>query len=185
MEDCRIIDMFWAREQEALEQTHNKYGSYLTKVANQILNDRADSEESVNDTYLAAWNAIPPHRPDSLCAFLSKITRRIAIDRLRKRETQKRGGEQYLLSLSELSECLPGKEDTANTVEARMLAEAIRRFVAGLPEKQRKVFLGRYYFADSLHDIARYTDMTEANAKVILHRTRLALRSFLEQEGYV
>lgn len=185
MEDSRIIDLFWAREQAALEQTQNKYGSYLTRVANQILGDREDSEESVNDAYMAAWDAIPPHRPESLCAFLSKITRRIAIDRLRKRESQKRGGDQYVLSISELSECLPGEADTEKTVEARALAEAVRAFVAGLPEKQRQVFLGRYYFADSIRQIARYTNTTEANAKVMLHRTRAALRTYLEQEGLV
>ena len=185
MEDSRIIAMFWAREQAALEQTQQKYGSYMTKVARQILGDPEDSEESVNDAFLAAWNAIPPHQPVSLCAFLSKLTRRIAIDRLRKREAQKRGGDQYLLSLSELSECLPGEDNTQQTVEAKLLAEAVRKFVAGLPEKTRQAFLGRYYFFDSIREVARYTGMTETNIKVLLHRTRGALRAFLEQEGFL
>ena len=185
MDDGKIIALYWAREQAALEQTQRKYGKYLMRIAYQILASPEDSEESVNDTYLAAWNAIPPHKPDSLCAFLSKLTRRISIDLLRKRESLKRGGSQYTLSLAELSECLPGGEDTQQAAEAKLLAEAIGRFVAELPEKTRQVFLGRYYFLDSVREVARCCGVTEANAKTMLHRTRLALKAFLEQEGFL
>lgn len=185
MEDRQIVELYWAREHTAVEQTQRKYGSYLSKVAYNILASREDSEESVNDTYLAAWNAMPPHRPDSLCAFLSKLTRRISIDALRRRESQKRGGSEYTLSLSELSECLPGGQSTEQAAEAKLLAEAMEDFVAALPEKTRQVFLGRYYFLDSVREVARYCGLTEANAKVMLHRTRQALRRHLEQEGFL
>ncbi len=185
MEDGKIIALYWAREQAALDQTQRKYGSYLTRVAYNILASREDSEESVNDTYLAAWNAMPPHRPDCLCAFLSKLTRRISIDLLRKRESLKRGGSQYAVSLSELSECLPGGKDTEQAAEGKLLAAAMADFVEALPEKTRRIFLGRYYFLDSIREVARYCGVTEANAKVILHRTRQALRVHLEQEGFL
>lgn len=185
MEDGKIIDLYWAREQSALEQTQRKYGRYLTKVAYNILASREDSEESVNDTYLAAWNTMPPHRPDCLCAFLSKLVRRISIDLLRKRETLKRGAGAYMLSLSELSECLPGGKDTEQEAEGKRLSAAVTEFVAALPEKNRRIFLGRYYFLDSVREVARYCGVTEANAKVILHRARQALRTHLEREGFL
>lgn len=185
MEDSKILALFWQRQPAALEQTEYKYGPMLMGVAYNILASREDSEESVNDTYLAAWNAIPPHRPDSLAAFLCKLTRRIAIDLLRKRESLKRGGSQYMLSLSELSECLPGGENTEQTVEGKLLTAAITEFVKHLPEKTRRVFLGRYYFFDSVQKISGYCGMTQANVKTILHRTRLALREYLEQEGFL
>ena len=185
MEDSGILALYWQRQPAALEQTERKYGSLLMGVAYNVLASREDSEESVNDTYLAAWNAIPPHRPDSLAAFLCKLTRRIAIDLLRKRESLKRGGSQYNLSLSELSACLPGGEDTESAVDGKLLAAAITEFVKGLPEKNRRVFLGRYYFLDSVQEVAGYCGMTQANVKTILHRTRLALREYLEQEGFL
>lgn len=185
MEDGRIIELYWAREQSAIEQTQRKYGSFLMSLANNILANREDSEESVSDTYMAAWNAMPPHRPDSLRAFLSKLVRRISIDLLRRRESLKRGGSQYTLSLSELTECLPGGRDSQQEAEARELARAVADFVKGLPEKTRKVFLGRYYFLDSVRDVAGYCGMTESNVKTTLHRTRLALRAHLEEEGFL
>lgn len=185
MEDGQIIELYWARESAAVEQTQRKYGSFLTGIAYNVLASREDSEESVNDTYMAAWNAMPPHRPACLRAFLSKLVRRISIDLLRKRESQKRGGSRYTVSLSELSECLPGGQDSQQQVEATELRRAITEFVAALPEKTRRVFLGRYYFLDSLRDIAGYCGISEANAKIILHRTRQALRVRLEEEGFL
>lgn len=185
MEDSDILELYWQRQPAALEQTEHKYGSMLMGVANHILASREDSEESVNDTYLAAWNAIPPHRPDSLAAFLCKLTRRISIDLLRKRESRKRRGSQYTLSLSELSECLPGGEDTEQKVEGKLLAAAVTEFVKQLPNRTRQVFLGRYYFLDSVQEIAGYCGMTQANVKTVLHRARIALREYLEQEGFL
>ncbi len=185
MEDHQIVELYWQRDQQAIEQTQHKYGSYLTKIAYHILYDLEDCGESVNDTYMAAWNAIPPHRPQSLCAFLSKLTRRIAIDLLRKKQSSKRGGGEYALSLEELSQCLPGGSDPEEAVNGRELACSIEAFLRQLPEKTRNVFIGRYFYMDSVKEVARYCGLTESNAKVLLHRTRLALGEYLKKEGYL
>ena len=185
MEDHQIVELYWQRDQLAIDQTQRKYGDYLTKIAYNILYDPEDCAESVNDTYMAAWNAMPPHRPQSLCAFLSKLTRRIAIDLLRKKQSAKRGGGEYTLSLEELGQCLPGGSDPEETVTGRELAGSIEVFLRQLPEKTRNVFIGRYFYMDSVKEVARYCGLTESNAKVLLHRTRLALGEYLKKEGYL
>ena len=185
MEDQQIVQLYWQRDQLAIEQTQRKYGRYLAKVAYHILYDLEDCAESVNDTYMAAWNAIPPHKPESLCAFLSKLTRRISIDMLRKKQSAKRGGGEYALSLEELSQSLPGGHDPEAEMDSRELTRAIETFLQGLPEKTRNVFIGRYFYMDSVREVARYCGLTESNAKVLLHRTRQALKTYLQEEGYV
>ena len=185
MEDNFIIDLYWQRDQLAIEQTERKYGKYLTKVAYQVLYNLEDCAESVNDTYMAAWNAMPPHRPQSLCAFLSKLTRRISIDLLRKRQSAKRGGGEYELSLEELSQCLPGGSDPEEAVNSRELVRTIEKFLLDLPEKTRNVFIGRYFYMDPVKEVARYCGLTESNTKVLLYRTRLALGDYLKEEGYL
>ena len=185
MEDHQIVELYWQRDQRAIEHTQHKYENYLMKIAYHILYDLEDCAESVNDTYMAAWNAIPPHRPQSLCAFLSKLTRRIAIDLLRKKQSAKRGGGEYALSLEELSQCLPGGNDPEESVNSRELASSIEAFLRQLPEKTRNVFIGRYFYMDSVKEVARYCGLTESNAKVLLHRTRLALGEYLKKEGYL
>ena len=185
MEDRQIVAMYQQRDQQAIAQTERKYGHYLTKVAYHILYDLEDCAESVNDTYLAAWNAIPPHQPESLCAFLSKLTRRISIDLLRKKQSAKRGGGEYELSLEELSQCLPGGNDPEAEVSSRELVRTIEKFLLTLPEKTRNVFIGRYFYMDSVKEVARYCGLTESNTKVLLHRTRLALGDYLKEEGYL
>lgn len=185
MEDAKIVDLYWRRDQLAIDHTQRKYGVYLTKVAYNILCDIHDSGESVNDTYLAAWNAMPPHRPQGLCAFLSKLTRRISIDLLRRKQSAKRGGGEYQLSLDELSQCLPGGTSPEEEVTGKELAGSIAAFLRDMPEKNRNVFIGRYFYMDSIKEVAGYCGMTENNAKVLLHRTRLALRDYLQKEGYL
>ncbi len=185
MEDLQIVDLYWQRDQLAIEHTQKKYGRYLAKVAYQILYDLEDCAESVNDTYMAAWNAIPPHRPQSLCAFLSKLTRRISIDLLRKKQSAKRGGGEYEMSLEELSQCLPGGHDPEESAAGRELVKAIEAFLFALPEKTRNVFIGRYFYMDSVKEVARYCGLSESNAKVVLHRTRTALHEYLKEEGYL
>ena len=185
MEDRQIVALYWQRDPLAIEQTQQKYGRYLAKVAYHILYDLEDCAESVNDTYMAAWNAIPPHSPQSLCAFLSKLTRRIAIDMLRKKQSAKRGGGEYEVSLEELSQCLPGGHDPEESVTSRELVKAIEKFLLTLPEKTRNVFIGRYFYMDSVKEVARYCGLSESNAKVILHRTRIALGEYLKKEGYL
>ncbi len=185
MDDERIVSLYWQRDEAAIGCTEKKYSRYLLKIAYNILADLEDSNESVNDTYLAAWNAMPPHRPKQLSTFLGKLTRRISIDRLRKKHSAKRGGSQYALSLSELTQCLPGGTDPEQQTQAKELTSSIERFLLSCPEKTRNVFLGRYYYLDPIREVARYCGLTEANTKTLLHRTRNALRAHLEQEGFL
>lgn len=185
MEDEKIVELYWQRDESAIDMTAHKYGSYLMKVAYNILSDREDSMESVNDTYLSAWNAMPPHRPQALCAFLSKLTRRISIDLLRKKQSAKRGGGEYSLSLSELEECVSGGNTTEQAADHRALAEAIGEFLLTLSGNARNAFIGRYFYMDPIGEVARYCGLSQSNTKVLLHRTRLALRTYLEKEGYL
>jgi len=185
VEDAKIVELYWQREQSAIRETERKYGNYLAKVAYNILNDMDDSMESVNDTYLSAWNAMPPHRPQALCPFLSKLTRRIAISLLRKKQSLKRGGGEYEVSLSELQQCIPGGNTTEEQYEGKALSACIAAFLHGVSEQARNAFIGRYFYMDSVKEVARYCGLTESNAKVLLHRTRIALREYLEKEGYL
>ena len=185
MEDGKILDLFWERDQQALLETQQKYGAYLTKVAMNVLGDPEDSRESVNDAYLAAWDAIPPHRPQNFCAFLSKLTRRIAIDLLRRNKSQKRGGGEYDLALSELDQCLSGGNTTEQIADGKALAQTIAAFLKTRSEAARTAFVCRYFYMDSVKETARACGITESNTKVLLHRTRQALREYLEKEGYL
>ena len=185
MEDSHIVSLYWERDESAIDHTANKYGSYLAKIAYNILSDREDSQESVNDTYLAAWNSMPPHRPSVLSTYLGKLTRRISIDRFRAKTSQKRGCGEYALSLDELSETLSSGNSTEDTVQATLLAESMETFLRSLPPETRHVFLGRYYFLDSVKEIAAYCRISESKVKVLLHRTRQRLRDHLEKEGFL
>ena len=185
MEDGKILDLFWERDQQALLETQQKYGAYLTKVAMNVLGDPEDSRESVNDAYLAAWDAIPPHRSQNLCAFLSKLTRRTAIDLLRRNKSQKRGGGEYDLALSELDQCLSGGNTTEQIADGKALAQTIAVFLKTRSEAARTAFVCRYFYMDSVKETARACGLTESNTKVLLHRTRQALREYLEKEGYL
>lgn len=185
MEDEKILELFWQRDQQALQQTQQKYGAYLTKVAMNVLGDPEDSRESVNDAYLAAWDAIPPHRPQNLCAFLSKLTRRISIDLLRRQSSQKRGGGNYDVALSELDQCLSGGNTTEEIADGNALAQTIAAFLKTRSPAARTAFVCRYFYMDSVKEAARACGLTESNTKVLLHRTRQALREYLEKEGYL
>jgi len=185
VDDPRIVELYWQRDQTAIRETERKYGNYLAKVAYNILNDMDDSMECVNDTYLSAWNAMPPHRPQALCPFLSKLTRRISISLLRKKQSAKRGGGEYEISLSELQQCVPGGNTTEEAYDGKALTATIEEFLRGVSEQARNAFIGRYFYMDSVREVARYCGLSESNAKVLLHRTRLALREHLEKEGYL
>ncbi len=184
MEDEAIISLYWDRSEDAIAQTQIKYDRYLTKIAYNILNDTEDSRESVNDTYLAAWDSMPPHRPNLLSAYLAKLTRRISIDCFRTRTRVKRGGSEYALSLSELGECVSGGNTTEEIVNVRLLADAIGIFLRLQSPETRTVFLARYYFLDSIREISYSTGMSESKIKSLLHRPRLGLKAYLEKEGF-
>ena len=185
MRDDEIVTLYWKRDERAIKETKNEYGRYLFKIANNILADFEDSRESVNDTYLAAWNSIPPQRPSVLSTYLGKLTRRISIDLFRKKNREKRRASEYALSLNELEECIPGGSMPEDEVEVKLLAKSINDFLRMQPEEARNLFVGRYYFLDSLKDVARYCGMSESKAKSILFRTRCSLKTHLEQEGFM
>ena len=185
MEDSRIVALYWQRDETAIVETRNKYEHYLTKIAYQILAGWEDSQESVNDTYLSAWTSIPPQRPEVLSLYLAKLVRRISIDRFRRENRQKRKASQYALSLEELAECLSGGNTTEEEADGRLLAQAMEAYLRTLPPDARNMFLIRYYFLDSIREVASYFGCSEAKVKSSLHRTRQGLKSYLEQEGFV
>lgn len=184
MEDSQIVSLYWQRDEVAIDHTEKKYGQYLTAIAYNILADREDSHESVNDTYLAAWNSMPPQKPQMLSTYLGKLTRRISIDLFRKRTSQKRGGSEYALSLEELGECI-GSNSTEEALDAQLLSQAIAGFLQTLSPEARNVFLCRYYYLDPVKKIAGYCGISEAKVKILLHRTRQGLWEHLQKEGFV
>ena len=184
MEDAQIVSLYWDRSEDAIRETEAKYDRYLTKIAYNILSNAEDSRESVNDTYLAAWNSMPPHRPSILSAYLAKLTRRISIDRFRYRTRDKRMGSEYALSLQELGDCVSGGDTTQEIVNVKLLADSIGVYLRLQSQQARTVFLARYYFLDSVREIALSQGMSESKVKSLLYRTRLGLREYLEQEGF-
>ena len=184
MEDAAIVALYWQRDESAIGHTQEKYGRYLTKIARQILESHEDSEESVNDTYLRAWESMPPHRPGILATSLGRITRQRSIDIFRERHREKRGGSQYALALTELEDCLSGGDSTREEVEASLLAEAIGAWLGGLSAETRTVFLERYYFLDPVAEIAARRGFTQAKIKSMLYRARQGLRDHLGKEGF-
>ena len=185
MTDARIIELYHLREERAIEETDKKYGPYCRSISYNILSSHDDSEECVSDTYLRAWNSMPPEKPDILSAFLGKICRRLSIDRWRKAKAEKRGGGESVLALEELEYCIPaGQGDPAEELELKELKRIYERFINALPTTERRVFLCRYWYMDSVKDIARRFDFTESKVTSMLHRTRERFRAVLEKEGY-
>lgn len=182
MDDSKIIQLLWNRAESAIEALSVKFGRRLRSLALNILGSIRDAEESVNDTYLAVWNAIPPQRPDPLAGFVYKTGRNLALNKLRLRTARKRNGT-YDLSLEELAGCIPGQA-LDETVEARELGRAIDHFLAGLPRDSRNIFLRRYWFGDSSKEIAKSFGMTENAVNVRLSRIRNQLKDYLHEEGY-
>lgn len=181
MEDGQIIDLMFQRDETALRETEQKYHRYLYTVANHILGNHEDSEECVNDTLLSAWNVIPPQRPAALRIFLARLARNHAINRRKATLAGRRGGGEVALALEELEECIPGNSDTEAAVIAEELSQAIRSFVHGLPEREGNIFARRYFFAESVKEIAARYGLTENNVSVILNRTRKKLREHLTE----
>lgn len=184
MQDEKIVELYFDRDELALKETEAKYGGYLYKIAFSVLNDNSDSEESVNDTYLAAWNSIPPNKPSRLSSYLSKLTRRISVDILRRKSSKKRIASQYALSLSELEEVVKDKGNMEEDMENKALGLAINDFLRTLSKESRVLFVCRYYFCDSLKDAARCLGISEGKAKSNLFRTRQKLKDYLLKEGF-
>lgn len=184
MQDEAIVELYWQRDEAAVAETARKYGRYLTQIAYNILANREDSEESVNDAYFSAWNSMPPQKPCALGTYLAKLTRRVSIDRFRRRTREKRRASEYALSLSELEDCVTGGGTPEEALDVRLLAEAICAFLYAQTEEVRSTFIGRYYFLDPLKEVAGYCGMSESKAKSMLYRTRHNLRCYLKEEGF-
>lgn len=184
MEDEAIIMLYQKRDEAAIRETERKYGRYLLKIAYNILSDTEDSKESVNDTYFKAWNSIPPHEPKVLSAYLGKITRQLSIDVFRTKHREKRRASEYALSLSELEECVPAGGTAEESAELKLLAELINAYLKTLSAEERSAFVGRYYFMDSIKEVAAYCGAGEPKIKSMLYRTRQGLKTYLEKEGF-
>ncbi len=180
MEDVRIIELYWARSQDAITQTKTKYGRLIFSIAMRILRVSEDANECENDTYLKAWNSMPPQRPDNLSAYLGKIARNLSLDRYEREHAQKRGGSQVPLILDELEECIPSAPDGGVPLELRDL---LNRFLESQTERARVLFVRRYWFGDSVKEIAEQYGLGESLVKMTLLRSRNALRALLEKEG--
>jgi RNA polymerase sigma-70 factor (ECF subfamily) len=184
VDDKSIVDLYFGRDQEAITQTDKKYGHYCYRIAYNILTNKEDAEESVSDTYVAAWRAIPPRRPSVLSTFLGKITRHIAIDRWRERNASKRGGGEVPLALEELQDCVAGMQNVEMDYERKEIIKAYVKFLDALPVTERRVFLCRYWYVDSVEAIADKFGFSQSKVKTMLHRTRAKLRKQLAEEGY-
>ena len=182
MEDSAIVALYWSRNPESIHQTDKKYGGYCRAIARNILPDRRDAEECVNDTWLNAWNAMPESRPSLLGPFLGKITRNLAFTRWRAGHTEKRGGGELPMVLDELSECV-SPADTLQDVETAELEEIINRFLHTLPARECSIFLRRCWFTEPMADIARRYGMRESTVRTSLFRSREKLRQYLKREG--
>ena len=183
MEDENILQLYFRRQEQALAETQAKYGRLCRRVAEGILADARDAEECVNDTWMHAWNAIPPERPARMAAWLAKVTRNLALSRLRSRNTLKRGGGEMHALLDELAECIPGGEDPQRTIEGRELSEHIDRFLSLLGREERNLFTARYFYAAPAKELAARTGTTEAAVSSRLLRIRRKLKNYLEEEG--
>lgn len=183
MEDSRIIDLYWRRSESAIAETSNKYGRYCYSISHNILHNDEDAKECVNDTYLRAWNAMPPDRPNRLSVFLGKITRNLSLNRYKGFHAEKRGFGETPLALSELNESIPAAFDLEQAAEASSLAEALNRFLAAQPRKTRIIFVQRYWYLMPIGELARLHGSSESQTKSLLFRIRGKLKTHLEKEG--
>ena len=184
MEDQRIIQLFLDRNEEALIQIREKYGAYCHSLSYGILNNEADAEEVVNDAWLRVWNAIPPQQPVVLKMFLAKTVRNLSLNFYRDRNAQKRGGGEVELALEELNQCIPAPGGVQEALEGRELAKVIQAFLLTQNERDRGIFVCRYFVVEPVDRIARKYGLTEANTRKILFRTRSKLKDYLTKEGY-
>lgn len=184
MEDGQIIELFLARDETAIERASEKYGLRLRGLALHIVQEAQTAEECENDAYLAAWNAIPPHEPrDYLYAFLARIIRNIALNRCRDQKRLKR--DAFVAELSrEMEECIPAPDDLESRLDDMVLREALNGFLGTLGEEKRNIFLRRYWYLDSVAEIAKRFGMSQSKVKTTLFRVRKQLREYLEKEGY-
>ena len=183
MEDRKIVELYWARDESAIAVTRDKYEPYCYSIARNILRTHEDAEECVGDTWLAAWNAMPPRRPRLLGPFLGRITRNLSFDRYRKQTADKRGGGELPLVLEELADCVSGGETPEEALDRKEILYAVNDYLDTLSARKRNLFVCRYWYADSVTDIARRYGMRETAVSMSLSRIREALRDYLVERG--
>ena len=183
--DDKIIDLYIQRNELATTESNKKYGTYCYTVANNILNNNEDSDECINDTWYRAWNAIPPAHPSCLKLFFAKITRNLALDKLKARSAAKRGSDEISHVLDELGECIADTSDVETLILTKELTKIINSFLRTLSEHDCNVFVRRYFFAETITDIAKRYNQSTNNITVNLSRTRKKLKTYLEKEGYI
>ncbi len=184
MEDEQIVSLFFSRNEEALTQTRQKYNSYLKKIISNILDREEDVEEQLESVYLELWNIIPPYQPHNLGGFVAQIARRRAIDTFRALHSKSHFAGNYDVCIDELADMLPGNDSPFDTFEGKRLGECINSFLKKQKPEKRMVFMGRYFYGESLDVIAEKCDATEAKVKMILFRMRKELKEYLEKEGF-
>lgn len=182
MTDREMIDLFFARDERALHEVEKKYGNYCRVIAMRILNVYEDAEECVNDTWLSLWKSVPPNRPENLGAYVSRITRNHALSRLRSQSAEKRGGNVTVM-LGELDDCLSDFRSAEDEYTMKELKEAVRKFCKSLSERDRSIFLSRYFYAHSETEISDAFDISESYVHTLLVRIRKKLKKFLSKEG--
>ena len=182
MEDSKILDLFWQRSEHAVAELSAKYGRYCSGISLQILRDPQDAEECVNDTWLHTWNAIPPSRPSLLQAYVGRITRNLSLDRWKRQNAQKRGGSQVELLLEELEDCIPAADSVQQQVEQGELARSISSFLREQPLLPRQLFIRRYWYGESIAQLAQGNHMSPSAVKTSLFRMRQKLKLRLEEE---
>lgn len=185
MQDEKIIDLYFDRNERALTETSDKYGSYCRQIARNILNDEETVKECFNDTLFHSWNAMPPTRPNCLKTFVGKITRNVSLQRVRSAHTIKRGGGEAVIAIDELQECIPDR--TANSAEQleedMVIREVMKDLLTSLPKQNRRIFMRRYWYCSSIEEIAKALDLSEGNVRTILSRVRSKLKAALEEAG--
>lgn len=182
MDDSGILELYFLRNEQAIQETGKKYGAYCGTIAYRILQNREDTEETVNDTWLSAWNAIPPKKPNCLQVFLGRITRNAAIDRWRRNTAEKRKGEM-VLALEELGECVAPGDSVEQQVQAAELGRVLEDFLKTLPEDRRRMFLLRYWYFMPIRELAQRLGWTEGRVRTALHRVRRQLLHYLQERG--
>ena len=183
MDDNSIIELYFARDEQAISETKNKYGKYCLKIAYNVLGNSEDAEECENDTYLGVWNAIPPSRPQIFSAFIGRIARNISLKMLRAKTADKRRSSEAVISLDELGECIPDGQGFADSLEEGELAEIINSFLGSLNATERRVFVCRYWYCDSITDICKQFGFGQSKVKMMLLRTREKLSAYLNERG--
>ena len=184
MDDSKIVQLYWDRDEQAIPATSDKYGTYCISIAQNILGNQEDAEECVNDTYMSAWNSMPPHRPNILSVFLGKITRNLSLNRYKQNTAGKRGGGEVPVVLDEIAELVSDTGSVEQEVDRKELVKAIDAFLDRLPTDKRSIFICRYWYFDSVSKIAARFGMTENHVSVTLNRLRVKLHNDLLERGF-